>query len=63
MGYRIKIQKVERPTNRSFYLNFPVALAEAMDVIKGEEFEWIVEDINTLVLQRIKPRKPRKKKR
>ena len=63
MGYKVKIQKVERPTNRSFYLNFPVALAEALDVSKGEEFEWVVEDINTVVLQRIKTRKPRKKTR
>ena len=56
MGYRVKLQKVDRPTNRSFYLNFPVALAEAMDVEKGEEFEWLVEDRNTLVLKRLKPR-------
>ena len=64
MGYRVKLQKVERPTNRSFYLNFPVALAEAMSVEKGEEFEWLVEDQNTLVLRRVKPRaSARKKKR
>ena len=64
MGYRVKLQKVERPTNRSFYLNFPVALAEAMSVEKGEEFEWLVEDQNTLVLRRVNPRASvRKKKR
>jgi len=64
MGYRVKLQKVERPTNRSFYLNFPVALAEAMSAEKGEEFEWLVEDQNTLVLRRVKPRASvRKKKR
>ena len=62
MGYRVKLQKVDRPTNRSFYLNFPVALAEAMCVEKGEEFEWIVEDRNTLVLQRIKRRGSARKK-
>jgi hypothetical protein len=55
MGYRVKLQKVQRPTNRSYYLNFPVALAEAFSVEKGEEFEWLVEDRNTLVLRRIKP--------
>jgi len=55
MGYRVKMQKVERPTNRSFYLNFPLVLAEAMGVQKGEEFEWVVEDRNTLVLNRLKP--------
>lgn len=56
MGYRVKMQKVERPTNRSFYLNFPLVLAEAMGVEKGEEFEWVVEDRNTLVLHRMKPK-------
>lgn len=52
MGYPVKIQKVDRPTNKSFYVNFPVALAEALGVVKGEDFEWSVEDKNTLVLRR-----------
>lgn len=47
-GYRVKLQKVERPTNRSYCINFPVALAEAMGMEKGEEFEWLIEDKNTL---------------
>jgi bifunctional DNA-binding transcriptional regulator/antitoxin component of YhaV-PrlF toxin-antitoxin module len=54
MGYPVKLQKVERPTNRSYYVNFPAALAEAMQLEKGEEFEWILEDRNTLILQRLK---------
>ena len=60
VGYLVKLQKVERPTNRSFYLNFPVALAEALTLKKGEEFEWLVEDKNTLVLQRLRRAKLRK---
>jgi hypothetical protein len=63
VGYLVKIQKVDRPTNRSYYLNFPVALAEALVVKKGEEFEWLVEDKNTLVLQRLRRAKPRKLKK
>jgi hypothetical protein len=62
MGYLVRIQKVDRPTNRSYYVNFPVALAEAIDVTKGEEFEWMVEDKNTLVLRRKKPLPKRKPK-
>jgi hypothetical protein len=58
MGYKVKIQKVERPTNNSFYINFPLAIAEAVKVEKGEEFEWFVEDRNTFVLKRIKKVKP-----
>lgn len=62
MGYRVKIQKVERPSNRSFYLNFPMALAEALDVEKGEAFEWSIEDRNTLIVKRLKPSKSKRKK-
>ena len=62
MGYRVKIQKVERPSNRSFYLNFPMALAEALDVKKGEAFEWSIENRNTLIVKRVKPAKPKRKK-
>jgi antitoxin component of MazEF toxin-antitoxin module len=57
MGYPAKIQKVERPTNRSYYLNLPAAIAEALAVQKGETFEWEIEDKNTLILSRAK-RKP-----
>ncbi|HEY5716620.1 MAG TPA: hypothetical protein VIS54_09405 [Psychromonas sp.] len=55
MGYKVKIQKVQRPTNKSFYINMPTAIAEALKMEKGEEFEWSIEDKNTLVLKRVKP--------
>ncbi len=51
MGYKIKIQKVNRPTNNSYYVNFPVAIAEALEVEKGEVFEWFIEDKNTLIFK------------
>ena len=57
MGYKVKIQKVQRPTNKSFYLNMPSAVAEALCIEKGEEFEWTIEDKNTLVLKRVVPLK------
>ncbi|MFH1526059.1 MAG: hypothetical protein ABIJ40_18335 [Bacteroidota bacterium] len=50
----MKIQRVERPTNKSFYINFPAAIAESANVEKGEEFEWLIEDRNTFVLKRKK---------
>ncbi|MGA2864877.1 MAG: hypothetical protein ABSF95_10370 [Verrucomicrobiota bacterium] len=60
MGYLIKVQKVDRPTNRSYYLNLPVVLAETLEVGKGEEWEWFVEDKNTMVLRRKTKKTPRK---
>jgi antitoxin component of MazEF toxin-antitoxin module len=62
MGYQVKIQKVERPTNQSFYLNFPSALAQALNIQKGDPFEWIVENKNLILLQRMKKLTPRKLK-
>lgn len=63
MGYLVKIQRVERGKTKSFYVNFPAAVAEACNIEKGEEMEWIIEDKNTFTLQRIKKsmvRQPKK---
>lgn len=57
MGYQVKIQRVERGTTQSFYINFPAALAETCDIEKGEVMEWVVEDRNTFVLRRVKQAK------
>jgi hypothetical protein len=60
MGHLVKIQRVDRGRTRSFYLNFPAALADAMQVDKGESFEWLLEDKNTVWLRRVKPKAPRR---
>jgi len=57
MGYSVRVQKVDRPTSRSYYVNVPIALAEAIGIKKGERFEWQLEDRNTLIFSRVKPRK------
>lgn len=57
MGHQIKIQRVERGTTKSYYVNFPAALAEAAQIEKGEELEWLLEDRNTFLLKRVKPKK------
>jgi len=57
MGYKVRMQRVDRPTNRSFYLNFPAPLADAVNMQKGEELEWLVEDRNTFLVKRVKARK------
>lgn len=62
MGYKVKIQKVDRGSTKSYYINFPAALAEASKLDKGEEMEWIIEDKNTFILQRIKSMPSRKPK-
>lgn len=57
MGHKIKIQRVERGTTKSYYVNFPAAIAEAAQIEKGEELEWLLEDRNNFLLRRVKPRK------
>ncbi len=57
MGYKVKIQKVDRGKTKSFYINFPAAIAEAGQIEKGEEMEWLIEDKNTFILKRIKKAK------
>ncbi len=58
MGHQIKIQRVERRTTKSYYVNFPAALAEAARIKKGEEMEWFLEDRDTFILKRKQPIAP-----
>jgi hypothetical protein len=53
MGYKVRIQRVERGNTKSFYVNFPASIAEAGQIEKGEEMEWLIEDRDTYVLKRI----------
>lgn len=62
MGYKVKIQKVDRGNTKSFYVNFPAAVAESANIKKAEEMEWVIEDRNTFVLKRVKPIKTALKK-
>jgi bifunctional DNA-binding transcriptional regulator/antitoxin component of YhaV-PrlF toxin-antitoxin module len=57
MGYPVRIQKVDRGNTKSYYVNFPAAVAESSNLKKGEEMEWGIEDRNTFVLKRVKPAK------
>jgi antitoxin component of MazEF toxin-antitoxin module len=58
MGHKIKIQRVERGATKSCYVNFPAVLAEAAQIEKGEELEWLMDDKNTFILRRVIPKKP-----
>jgi len=53
MGYLSKVQVIERAGGtRQFYLMCPAQLAEALEMEKGEEIEWVVEDKHTLTIRR-----------
>jgi len=42
---------------QNHFVNFPAAVAESSKIEKGEEMEWLIEDRNTFVLKRVKPKK------
>jgi hypothetical protein len=63
MGHPTKIQLIQRKTSEQWYINFPAALAQALEFDKGEVWEWIIEDKNLLVLQRQIPARTALKKK
>lgn len=65
MGYPTKVQLIKRKASEQWYVNFPSALAQAVEFEKGETVEWIVKDRYALMLQRGEASKKdaRKKKR
>lgn len=52
MGYPTKIQLIKRAKSEQWYINFPAALARAMEFQRGEIVEWLVEDKQKLSLKR-----------
>ncbi len=55
MGFPTRVQLIQRKTSEQWYINFPSALAQAMDFTKGEVVEWFIEDLSQLVLRRVHP--------
>jgi hypothetical protein len=52
MGFPTKVQLIQRKDSQQWYINFPSAVAQAMEFTRGEVVEWIVEDKNRLLLRR-----------
>lgn len=53
MGYISKVQVIQRgEKNRQYYFICPSPLAQALEIEKGEQIEWVVEDKRRIVLRR-----------
>jgi len=61
MGYPTKIQLIARQKGQQWYVNFPNALAGAMNFEKGEVVEWEVESLDVLKMTRCKNLNPARK--
>jgi len=64
MGFPTKVQLIRRKNSEQWYINFPSAIAQAMEFERGEVVEWIIEDKEQLILRRLNaPDSALKKKR
>jgi hypothetical protein len=52
MGYPTTVQLIQRKRSQQWYVNFPAALANALDFAKGETVEWTLLDRARLLLAR-----------
>jgi len=52
MGYPTRVQLIKRRSSHQWYVNFPAAIAEAMEFEKSELVEWVIESKNKLSLKR-----------
>jgi hypothetical protein len=62
MGFPTKVQLINRKASEQWYINFPSAIAQAMEFSKGETVEWIIEDKALLALRRLEAPAPVLKK-
>jgi hypothetical protein len=54
MGYRTKIQLIKRKSSEQWYVNFPYQVAQVAEFRKGEDFDWVLIDKNTMKLRRLR---------
>jgi hypothetical protein len=55
MGFPTKVQLIRRKASEQWYINFPSAVAQALDFSRGETVEWSIEDKSLLALRRLNP--------
>lgn len=55
MGFPTKVQLIKRHASEQWYINFPSAVAQAMEFSRGETVEWFVESKGLLALRRTSP--------
>ncbi len=52
MGAPTRVQLIARKHSQQWYVNFPAAIAQALQFERGEIVEWLVEDKQYLILRR-----------
>lgn len=54
MGYKTKIQLIQRKDSQQWLFNIPAAIGAALELKKGETLDLAIKDTNTLVVRRVK---------
>lgn len=54
MGFKTKVQLINRKESQQWYVNFPSACAQMMNFEKGEVVAWVLTDSGDLILKREK---------
>ena len=52
MGFKTKIQLIQRKSSQQYYINFPSACAQMLDLRKGEVVDWELSPKGDLLLKR-----------
>lgn len=52
MGFKTKVQLIQRRESQQWYINFPSACAQMMNFQKGEVMEWEIIADGQLILHR-----------
>jgi len=63
MGFKTKVQLINRKESQQWYINFPSACAQMMNFEKGEVVEWVITDTGDLILNRGKDVEQNEKKK
>lgn len=53
MGYKTKIQLIQRKDSRQWLFNIPFAIGEALELKKGETLDLTIKDKDCLIVKRI----------
>ncbi len=54
MGYKTKIQLIQRKDSQQWLFNIPSAIGAALELEKGEILDLSIKDKNYLVIRRVK---------
>ena len=63
MGFKTKVQLINRKESQQWYINFPSACAQMMKFEKGEVVEWVLTENGDLILKRGKDVRRNEKKK